>query len=446
LTSSAPWTFRTAFATRSACRWSDLLAQEDRLQVEAAFGHDGLAAVEPSKDLGPLLAPLADLDRALLERLSAGLHEDHALSRRVLDGGQGNREGLSLFLDGNPHVREHLELQPAVGIRDHASHLGGAGGRIEEVAHVSDVAAEDLARVGGDGDEALSARLHAPDVFLVKVRQHPDVRSVDEGEKRLVPIDQLTRGDVVPDDDSAEGRRQHVVRSRPVRRFVRRGLEVGDVPVSEPEAVELLFDARDLRLLAPDGRRRLLVLRLPHFELLPRDGFDFEKRERAGALQDLPGHLALGLELLEARPEVEVLADEVPELDVVVAHERLALANPVAQVHVDRVDDPPAEGGDVRVAGLVGGNDAGRRHHPLELPLLRRSGLEADVGLRLLRHFDEPFAFVLVKLVRDGSAAAGGQKRSGNEKDSHPKLHDCSFPRARSRAYRATLSSRTARL
>jgi hypothetical protein len=225
---------------------------------------------------------------------------------------------------------------------------------------------------------------------------------------------------------------------------MRGGLQLGDVLVGEPEAVELLFDARDLRLLASGGRHRLLVLGLPHLELLPGDGFDFE--ERAGALQDLPGHGALGFELLEARPEIQVLADEIPELDVVVAHERLTLPDPVSQIHVDRVHDPPPERRDVRVARLVGRNNAGRGHHPLELPLLRRSGLEADVGLRLLRHFDDPPAFVLVKLLRDGSAAAGGEKRSGNETQSSPKLHDSSLPRARSSAYRATLSSRTARL
>jgi len=109
---------------------------------------------------------------------------------------------------------------------------------------------------------------------------------------------------------------------------VRRGLQLGDVLVGEPEAVELLLDARDLRLLASGGRDRLVVLRLPDLELLPGDRLDFEKR--AGAFQDLPRHLALGLDLLESRPQVQVLADEVPELDVVVAHESLPLADPIS--------------------------------------------------------------------------------------------------------------------
>ena len=172
---------------------ADLFAQKDRLQIEATLGYDGLAPVEPFEDLGPILAPLADLDHALSVLFLAGLHENHGFSPRVLDGRKGNGQSLSSLLDGNPHIGEHLELQPPFRVRNHAPDLGGAGGGIEEVAYVGDVADEDLGRIGSDGDEALPARLHAPDVLLVEIPQDPDVRSVDESEERLVPIDQLAR-------------------------------------------------------------------------------------------------------------------------------------------------------------------------------------------------------------------------------------------------------------
>ena len=88
------------------------------------------------------------------------------------------------------------------------------------------------------------------------------------------------------------------------------------------------------------------------------------------------------------------------ELDVVVAHERLTLPDPVPQIHVDRVHDSPPERRDVGVARLVGRNDARCGHHLLELPFLRRSGLDADVGLCLPGHFDDTLGLVPVELVR----------------------------------------------
>src|SRR3990172_12812372 len=59
---------------------ADLFAQKDRLQIEATLGYDGLAPVEPFEDLGPILAPLADLDGALFKALLAGPHADDCFS------------------------------------------------------------------------------------------------------------------------------------------------------------------------------------------------------------------------------------------------------------------------------------------------------------------------------------------------------------------------------
>ena len=193
--------------------------------------------------------------------------------------------------------------------------------------------------------------------------------------------------DVVGGDHAVKRRADGRQRRRTVSRFGGVRPELLQFLVGEAEPVNLFIDAIQRRLLAVDRGLRILELGAAKVEHLLRDGLLAD--QRFGAFDGALLHGDVAFRLAQSGARLEVLAEALAKLNVVVGQQRLAGLDAVAEPHRDLGDQATRQRPNLGHPRALGRHSAGDLEMDRQRRLAHVRDLDAGVLLRGLWNLDD---------------------------------------------------------
>ena len=165
--------------------------------------HHSLAGLESCDDFDQVARGIADLDLARLESAVADRGE-HDLPFAGIDDRVGGNAQRLLRPAVEDHLPEHLRPQLAARVGEGQAHLGGARPGVEHRLDEPHPALEGAVGQRGEAERDGRAELHARQVGLVRIGEHPNLGQIGDLEWSVAryqprPLDDALRRDYAGD-------------------------------------------------------------------------------------------------------------------------------------------------------------------------------------------------------------------------------------------------------